>query len=171
MLANIDSLDVRVQKIEDSLVYDFVKQDVTITSGAYINRANGAVVANSAFDCSVFSYTTGDRWKVTARVNGSGVSLAVYMNSAGTVIGTEGNGTTESVDYTDYELTPPSGTASIGITTRIAVPIIAKNMLLFPVVALVSPWSGKVIDVMGDSNVAYNKWQPLVTRQNWAALF
>ncbi|WP_258316169.1 SGNH/GDSL hydrolase family protein, partial [Klebsiella variicola] len=132
VLANIDSLDVRVQKIEDSLVYDFVKQDVTITSGAYINRANGAVVANSAFDCSVFSYTTGDRWKVTARVNGSGVSLAVYMNSAGTVIGTEGNGTTESVDYTDYELTPPSGTASIGITTRIAVPIIAKKYVVVP---------------------------------------
>ncbi|WP_429969567.1 hypothetical protein ACQU6D_14580 [Klebsiella variicola] len=57
---------------------------------------------NSAFDCAVFSYTTGDRWKVTARVNGSGVSLAVYINSAGTVIGTEGDGTTESVDYTDY---------------------------------------------------------------------
>ncbi|MFQ6505787.1 SGNH/GDSL hydrolase family protein, partial [Klebsiella pneumoniae] len=154
VLANIDSLDVRVQKIEDSLVYDFVKQDVTITSGAYINRANGAVVANSAFDCSVFSYTTGDRWKVTARVNGSGVSLAVYMNSAGTVIGTEGNGTTESVDYTDYELTPPSGTASIGITTRIAVPIIAKKYVVVPGGSTVSPWSGKVIDVMGDSNVA-----------------
>ncbi|MFM3790183.1 SGNH/GDSL hydrolase family protein, partial [Klebsiella pneumoniae] len=150
VLANIDSLDVRVQKIEDSLVYDFVKQDVTITSGAYINRANGAVVANSAFDCSVFSYTTGDRWKVTARVNGSGVSLAVYMNSAGTVIGTEGNGTTESVDYTDYELTPPSGTASIGITTRIAVPIIAKKYVVVPGGSTVSPWSGKVIDVMGD---------------------
>ncbi|MGU3596966.1 GDSL-type esterase/lipase family protein [Klebsiella variicola] len=162
VLANIDSLDVRLQKIEDSLVYDFVIQDVTITSGAYINRANGAVVANSAFDCSVFSYTTGDRWKVTARVNGSGVSLAVYMNSAGTVIGTEGNGTTESVDYTDYELTPPSGTASIGITTRIAVPIIAKKYVVVPGGSTVSPWSGKVIDVMGDSNVAYNKWQPLV---------
>lgn len=165
VLANIDSLDMRVQKIEDSLVYDFVKQDVTITSGAYINRANGAVVANSAFDCSVFSYTTGDRWKVTARVNGSGVSLAVYMNSAGTVIGTEGNGTTESVDYTDYELTPPSGTASIGITTRIAVPIIAKKYVVVPGGSTVSPWSGKVIDVMGDSNVAYNKWQPLVAAE------
>ncbi|GHL06061.1 hypothetical protein ECZU21_50740 [Escherichia coli] len=72
------------------------------------------MVANAAFDCAIFNYTAGDRWKVTARVNGSGVSLAVYMNSAGTVIGTEGNGTTESVDYTDYELTPPSGTAKIG---------------------------------------------------------
>ncbi|WP_407575065.1 SGNH/GDSL hydrolase family protein [Raoultella terrigena] len=163
VLANIDSLDERVQKIEDSLVYDFVKQDVTITSGAYINRANGAVVANSAFDCAVFSYTTGDRWKVTARVNGSGVSLAVYINSAGTVIGTEGDGTAESVDYTDYELTPPSGTAKIGITTRIAVPIIAKKYVVVPGGgSSVSPWSGKIIDVMGDSNVAYNKWQPLV---------
>ena len=165
VLANIDSLDVRLQKIEDSLVYDFVKQDITITSGAYINRANGAVVANSAFDCAVFGYTTGDRWKVTARVNGSGVSLAVYMNSAGTVIGTEGNGTTESVDYTDYELTPPSGTAKIGITTRIAVPIIAKKYVVVPGGSTVSPWSGKVIDVMGDSNVAYNKWQPLVAAE------
>ena len=165
VLASIDSLDVRVQKIEDSLVYDFVKQDVTITSGAYINRANGAEVANSAFDCAVFSYTTGDRWKVTARVNGSGVSLAVYMNSVGTVIGTEGNGTTESVDYTDYELTPPSGTAKIGITTRIAVPIIAKKYVVVPGGSTVSPWSGKIIDVMGDSNVAYNKWQPLVAAE------
>lgn len=165
VLASIDSLDVRVQTIEDSLVYDFVKQDVTITSGAYINRANGAVVANSAFDCAVFSYTTGDRWKVTARVNGSGVSLAVYMNSAGAVIGTEGNGTTESVDYTDYELTPPSGTAKIGITTRIALPIIAKKYVVVPGGSSVSPWSGKIIDVMGDSNVAYNKWQPLVAAE------
>ncbi|HCB9287626.1 TPA: SGNH/GDSL hydrolase family protein [Klebsiella variicola] len=165
VLASIDSLDVRVQTIEDSLVYDFIKQDVTITSGAYINRANGTVVANSAFDCAVFSYTTGDRWKVTARVNGSGVSLAVYINSAGTVIGTEGDGTTESLDYTDYELTPPSGTAKIGITTRIAVPIIAKKYVVVPGGSTVSPWSGKVIDVMGDSNVAYNKWQPLVAAE------
>ena len=163
ILASIDSLDARVQKIEDSLVYDFVKQDVSITSGAYINRTNGSVVANAAFDCSIFDYVTDDRWKVTARVNGSGVSLAVYINSAGTVIGTEGNGTTESVDYTDYELTPPSGTAKIGITTRIAVPIIAKKYVVVPGGgATVSPWSGKIIDVMGDSNVAYNKWQPLV---------
>ena len=162
VLASIDSLDVRVQTIEDSLVYDFIKQDVTITSGAYINRADGSVVANAAFDCAIFNYTAGDRWKVTARVNGSGVSLAVYMNSAGTVIGTEGNGTTESVDYTDYELTPPSGTAKIGITTRIAVPIIAKKYVVVPGGSSVSPWSGKIIDVMGDSNVAYNKWQPLV---------
>ncbi|KYZ73087.1 SGNH/GDSL hydrolase family protein [Klebsiella quasipneumoniae] len=165
VLANIDYLDVRVQKIEDSLVYDFVKQDVMITSGAYINRANGTVVENSAFDCAVFSYTTGDRWKVTARVNGSGVSLAVYINSADTVIGTEGDGTTESVDYTDYELTPPSGTAKIGITTRIAVPIIAKKYVVVPSGSTVSPWSGKVIDVLGDSNVAYNKWQPLVAAE------
>ncbi|HBQ8033919.1 SGNH/GDSL hydrolase family protein [Klebsiella quasipneumoniae] len=163
VLASIDSLDVRVQTIEDSLVYDFIKQDVTITSGAYINHADGSVVVNAAFDCAIFNYTAGDRWKVTARVNGSGVSLAVYMNSAGTVIGTEGNGTTESVDYTDYELTPPSGTAKIGITTRIAVPIIAKKYVVVPGGgSAVSPWSGKIIDVMGDSNVAYNKWQPLV---------
>ena len=165
VLASIDSLDVRVQTIEDSLVYDFIKQDVTITSGAYINRADGSVVANAAFDCAIFNYTAGDRWKVTARVNGSGVSLAVYMNSAGTVIGTEGNGTTESVDYTDYELTPPSGTAKIGITTRIAVPIIAKKYVVVPGGSTVSPWSGKVIDVMGDSNVAYIKWQPLVAAE------
>ncbi|EPY4977211.1 SGNH/GDSL hydrolase family protein [Klebsiella quasipneumoniae] len=165
VLASIDSLDVRVQTIEDSLVYDFIKQDVTITSGAYINRADGSVVANAAFDCAIFNYTAGDRWKVTARVNGSGVSLAVYMNSAGMVIGTEGNGTTESVDYTDYELTPPSGTARIGITTRIAVPIIAKKYVVVPGGSTVSPWSGKVIDVMGDSNVAYNKWQPLVAAE------
>ncbi|HHQ3254412.1 MULTISPECIES: SGNH/GDSL hydrolase family protein [Klebsiella pneumoniae complex] len=165
VLASIDSLDVRVQTIEDSLVYDFIKQDVTITSGAYINRADGSVVVNAAFDCAIFNYTAGDRWKVTARVNGSGVSLAVYMNSAGTVIGTEGNGTTESVDYTDYELTPPTGTASIGITTRIAVPIIAKKYVVVPGGSTVSPWSGKVIDVMGDSNVAYNKWQPLVAAE------
>ncbi|WP_112031024.1 SGNH/GDSL hydrolase family protein [Escherichia coli] len=165
VLASIDSLDVRVQTIEDSLVYDFIKHDVTITSGAYINRADGSVVANAAFDCAIFNYTAGDRWKVTARVNGSGVSLAVYMNSAGTVIGTEGNGTTESVDYTDYELTPPSGTAKIGITTRIAVPIIAKKYVVVPGGSTVSPWSGKVIDVMGDSNVAYNKWQPLVAAE------
>ncbi|EJL9159234.1 TPA: SGNH/GDSL hydrolase family protein [Klebsiella pneumoniae] len=165
VLASIDSLDVRVQTIEDSLVYDFIKQDVTITSGAYINRADGSVVANAAFDCAIFNYTAGDRWKVTARVNGSGVSLAVYMNSTGMVIGTEGNGTTESVDYTDYELTPPSGTARIGITTRIAVPIIAKKYVVVPGGSTVSPWSGKVIDVMGDSNVAYNKWQPLVAAE------
>ncbi|WP_224232370.1 MULTISPECIES: SGNH/GDSL hydrolase family protein [Klebsiella pneumoniae complex] len=163
VLASIDSLDVRVQTIEDSHIFDFIKQDVTITSGAYINRADGSVVVNAAFDCAIFNYTAGDRWKVTARVNGSGVSLAVYMNSAGTVIGTEGNGTTESVDYTDYELTPPSGTAKIGITTRIAVPIIAKKYVVVPGGgSSVSPWSGKIIDVMGDSNVAYNKWQPLV---------
>lgn len=165
VLASIDSLDVRVQTIEDSLVYDFIKQDVTITSGAYINRADGSVVVNAAFDCAIFNYTAGDRWKVTARVNGSGVSLAVYMNSAGTVIGTEGNGTTESVDYTDYELTPPTGTAKIGITTRIAIPIIAKKYVVVPGGGAVSPWSGKKIDVMGDSNVAYNKWQPLVASE------
>ncbi|MGU3620125.1 SGNH/GDSL hydrolase family protein [Raoultella ornithinolytica] len=166
VLANIDSLDLRVQAIEDSLVYDFVKQDVEITSGAYINRATGSVVVNAAFDCAVFDYISGDRWKVTARVNGSGVSLAVYTNSAGTVIGTEVAGTTESVDYTDYELTPPSGTAKIGITTRIAVPIIAKKYVVVPGGgSSVSPWSGKIIDVMGDSNVAYNKWQPLVAAE------
>ncbi|HFQ7596845.1 TPA: SGNH/GDSL hydrolase family protein, partial [Klebsiella pneumoniae] len=118
VLSSIDSLDVRVKAMEDAMVYDFVKQDVAITAGAYINRANGSIVANSAFDCAVFSYTTGDRWKVTARVNGSGVSLAVYTNNAGTVIGTEVAGTTESVDFIDYELSPPAGTAKIGITTR-----------------------------------------------------
>ncbi|ENZ7233475.1 MULTISPECIES: SGNH/GDSL hydrolase family protein [Klebsiella] len=166
VLSSIDSLDVRVKAMEDAMVYDFVKQDVAITAGAYINRANGSIVANSAFDCAVFSYTTGDRWKVTARVNGSGVSLAVYTNSAGTVIGTEVAGTTESVDFIDYELSPPAGTAKIGITTRIAVPIIAKKYVVVPGGGgSVSPWSGKKIDVMGDSNVAYNKWQPLVAAE------
>lgn len=166
VLASIDSLDSRVQKIEDSLVYDFVKQDIPVTSGAYINRATGAVVANSAFDCSIFDYVTGDRWKVTARVNGSGVSLAVYFNSAGGVIGTEGDGTSDTVDYTDYELTIPAGAAKIGITTRIAVPIIAKKYVVVPGGGgAISPWSGKIIDVMGDSNVAYNKWQPLVASE------
>lgn len=165
VLASIDSLDVRVQTIEDSLVYDFVQQDVPITSGAYINRSTGAVVTNSAFDCSIFDYTTGERWKVTARVNGTSVSLAVYMNSAGTVIGTEGDGTSASVDYIDYELSPPSGTARIGITTRVALPIVAKKYVVVPGGSTVSPWSGKIIDVMGDSNVAYNKWQPLVASE------
>ncbi|HDX5640636.1 TPA: prophage tail fiber N-terminal domain-containing protein [Escherichia coli] len=162
VLASIDS---RVQKIEDSLVYDFVQQDVPITSGAYINRSTGAVVTNSAFDCSIFDYTTGDRWKVTARVNGTSVSLAVYFNSVGTVIGTEGDGTSASVDYIDYELTPPTGTARIGITTRVALPIVAKKYVIVPGGSTVSPWSGKIIDVMGDSNVAYNKWQPLVASE------
>ncbi|HIE9259268.1 TPA: SGNH/GDSL hydrolase family protein [Klebsiella variicola subsp. variicola] len=165
VLASIDSLDSRVQKIEDSLVYDFVQQDVPITSGAYINRSTGAVVTNSAFDCSIFDYTTGDRWKVTARVNGTSVSLAVYFNSVGTVIGTEGDGTSSSVDYIDYELTPPTGTARIGITTRVALPIVAKKYVIVPGGSTVSPWSGKIIDVMGDSNVAYNKWQPLVASE------
>ncbi|EPR0073908.1 GDSL-type esterase/lipase family protein [Escherichia coli] len=166
VLASIDSLDSRVQKIEDSLVYDFVKQDIPVTSGTYINRATGAVVANSAFDCSIFDYVTGDRWKVTARVNGSSVSLAVYFNSAGDVIGTEGDGTSDIVDYTDYELTIPAGAAKIGITTRIAVPIIAKKYVVVPGGGgAISPWSGKIIDVMGDSNVAYNKWQPLVASE------
>ncbi|WP_252517646.1 SGNH/GDSL hydrolase family protein [Escherichia coli] len=165
VLASIDSLDSRVQKIEDSLVYDFVQQDVPITSGAYINRSTGAVVTNSAFDCSIFDYTTGDRWKVTARVNGTSVSLAVYFNSVGTVIGTEGDGTSASVDYIDYELTPPTGTARIGITTRVALPIVAKKYVIVPGGSTVSPWSGKIIDVMGDSNVAYNKWQPLVASE------
>lgn len=165
VLASIDSLDVRVQTIEDSLVYDFVQQDVPITSGAYINRSTGAVVTNSAFDCSIFDYTTGDRWKVTARVNGTSVSLAVYFNSVGTVIGTEGDGTSASVDYIDYELTPPTGTARIGITTRVALPIVAKKYVIVPGGSTVSPWSGKIIDVMGDSNVAYNKWQPLVASE------
>ena len=165
VLASIDSLDSRVQKIEDSLVYDFVQQDVPITSGAYINRSTGAVVTNSAFDCSIFDYTTGDRWKVTARVNGTSVSLAVYFNSVGTVIGTEGDGTSASVDYIDYELTPPTGTTRIGITTRVALPIVAKKYVIVPGGSTVSPWSGKIIDVMGDSNVAYNKWQPLVASE------
>lgn len=165
VLASIDSLDSRVQKIEDSLVYDFVQQDVPITSGAYINRSTGAVVTNSAFDCSIFDYTTGDRWKVTARVNGTSVSLAVYFNSVGTVIGTEGDGTSASVDYIDYELAPPTGTARIGITTRVALPIVAKKYVIVPGGSTVSPWSGKIIDVMGDSNVAYNKWQPLVASE------
>ncbi|MDR4742704.1 GDSL-type esterase/lipase family protein [Klebsiella pneumoniae] len=166
VLASIDALDARVLKIEDSLVYEFIKQNVPVTSGAYINRATGAVVANSAFDCSIFDYVTGDRWKVTARVNGSGVSLAVYFNSAGGVIGTEGDGTSDTVDYNDYELTIPTGAAKIGITTRIAVPIIAKKYVVVPGGGgAISPWSGKIIDVLGDSNVAYNKWQPLVAAE------
>lgn len=168
VLSSIDSLGVRVQKIEESLVYDFVKQDVPITAGAYINRSNGAIVSNSAFDCSLFDYTTGDRWKVTARVNGSGVSLAVYINSVGVVIGTEVDGTADAVDYTDYELSPPAGTAKIGITTREALPIVAKKYVVVPGGGggnATSPWSGKVIDVLGDSNVAYNKWQPLVAEE------
>lgn len=167
VLSSIDALDVRVQKIEESLVYDFVKQDVPITAGAYINRANGAIVSNSAFDCALFDYTTGDRWKVTARVNGSGVSLAVYINSVGVVIGTEVDGTAESVDCTDYELSPPVGTAKIGITTRTTLPIVAKKYVVVPGGGgtVTSPWSGKVIDVLGDSNVAYNKWQPLVAEE------
>ncbi len=108
------------------MVYDFVKQDVAITAGAYINRANGSIVANSAFDCAVFSYTTGDRWKVTARVNGSGVSLAVYTNNAGTVIGTEVAGTTESVDFIDYELSPPAGTAKSALQHESPSPLLPK---------------------------------------------
>ncbi|UNA31576.1 hypothetical protein LOF14_27630 [Klebsiella variicola subsp. variicola] len=136
VLASIDSLDVRVQTIEDSLVYDFIKQDVTITSGAYINRADGSVVANAAFDCAIFNYTAGDRWKVTARVNGSGVSLAVYMNSAGMVIGTEGErhyrigglhrlrADTTFRHRKDWDHHPYSSAHYC-----------QKNMLLFPVVA------------------------------------
>ncbi|MDE4755737.1 SGNH/GDSL hydrolase family protein, partial [Klebsiella pneumoniae] len=43
--------------------------------------------------------------------------------------------------------------------------IIAKKYVVVPGGSTVSPWSGKVIDVMGDSNVAYNKWQPLVAAE------
>ena len=165
LLASVRSLESKLSKIEESLPHDFKKQNVVIQTSYYINRTTGAVSPSSAFECAIFDYDDGDRWKVTARVNGASVSLAVYYGANGTVIGTEGDGTTESVDYTDYELTPPSGTASIGITTRIAVPIIAKKYVVVPGGSTVSPWSGKVIDVMGDSNVAYNKWQPLVASE------
>jgi hypothetical protein len=87
------------------------------------------------------------------------------MNSAGTVIGTEGNGTTESVDYTDYELTPPLRYGKNRDHHPYCRPIIAKKYVVVPGGSSVSPWSGKIIDVMGDSNVAYNKWQPLVAAE------
>ncbi|WP_241381534.1 SGNH/GDSL hydrolase family protein [Klebsiella pneumoniae] len=132
LLASVRSLESKLSKIEESLPHDFKKQNVVIQTSYYINRTTGAVSPSSAFECAIFDYDDGDRWKVTARVNGASVSLAVYYGANGTVIGTEGDGTTESVDYTDYELTPPSGTASIGITTRIAVPIIAKKYVVVP---------------------------------------
>ncbi|MDP0896924.1 hypothetical protein, partial [Klebsiella pneumoniae] len=80
------------------------------------------------------------------------------------------------VNLERYELTVPVGTRKIGITSRTAVPISVekfqmigtssiKDRLEMVEANIKSKWSGKVIDVMGDSNVAYNRWQPLVAAE------
>ncbi len=134
LLASVRSLESKLSKIEESLPHDFKKQNVVIQTSYYINRTTGAVSPSSAFECAIFDYDDGDRWKVTARVNGASVSLAVYYGANGTVIGTEGDGTTESVDYTDYELTPLPAPQVLGSPVSPS-PLLPKNMLLFPVVA------------------------------------
>ena len=165
---SVQNLDSRVDKIEDSLSYAFNAQDITTQVGKYINRTSGAVVDNAAFECAFVDHTAGDRWKVTARVNGTSVSLAVYYNAAGAVIGTEYDGTSEVVDLTDYEITVPAGTTKIGITSRTVVPIVIKKREIVTdqeitdrVTALEKPWYGKTIDQLGDSNIQMWRWQPL----------
>lgn len=163
----VNSLDIRVGKVESAFTYRFNPNEVAIQTDHYINKSNGSVVALAGFECTIFDHADGDRWQVTARVNGTGVCLAVYYNSSDSVIGTEYDGTAEAVDLTDYELTVPDGTAKIGITSRTIVPIVVKkreilttDQLEARVSALeTKSWAGKTIDQLGDSNIAMWRWQ------------
>ena len=149
-----------------SAVYDayssYNVQKIETVNGAYLNPSDGAVVANSSFIYSKLAISDTDKIKVSARLSGTGVCLAVYYNSSGSFLGREKMGTATVEDVVDYQLTIPSGTTTIGITSRTGFPITIKKLGFIPISTPTSKWQGKVISNMGDSNVQQWKWQPLV---------
>lgn len=170
------SLEERVSKLESLMPLDFTDYPVDVLTGYYISRNTGLLVEQSVSEVVFLQHEAGERWRVTARVNGSGVSLAIYYDENDEVIGKEYDGNSSVVNLERYELTVPVGTRKIGITSRTAVPISVekfqmigtssiKDRLEMVEANIKSKWSGKVIDVMGDSNVAYNRWQPLVAAE------
>ena len=115
-----------------------------------------AVVASAAFDCAIFNYSSRDRWKVTARLT----AVEFRSRCMRTVPG---------------RLSAPKGTilqnrwthrlrANTSFRHRqnrdhhpYSRPHYCQKYVVVPGGSTVSPWSGKVIDVMGDSNVAYQQ--------------
>ncbi|MCP6116925.1 SGNH/GDSL hydrolase family protein, partial [Klebsiella pneumoniae] len=79
-------------------------------------------------NCAIIPHSDGDGWLVTALVTGSATALAVYMNSAGMVLGVEGRGTATPQQYTNYRLNVPAGTTQIGITGRNSAEIAVKKL-------------------------------------------
>ncbi len=144
---------------------DYNLQVITTVTGAYLDSNNGSVVANAAFIYTKVDVVESDKIKVSARVNGTGVCLAVYYDVNGNFLGKEKQGTATAEDLIDYALTLPAMTASVGITSRLGFPITLKKLGLKPMSASESEskWKGLRIDVMGDSNVQQGKWQPAVS--------
>lgn len=146
---------------------DFAIQDIEQVEGYYINRSTGAITAHASFRYAMIEASPQDQIKVTAEVNGTGVALAVYYTDADAYISAELLGESGGPGIvSDYLLTIPPSAAKIGITSRIGVPIVArKKELVSPASSSAGAWAGKLIDVMGDSNVQQNKWQPLVAAE------
>lgn len=144
---------------------DYNVQAITTVEGAYLNPTNGAVVDNASFIYTKVPVTDSDKIKVSARVNGTGVCLAIYYDSGGGFLGKEKQGAASAEDVVDYALTLPKGTSTVGITSRSGYPITFKKFGLKPMSTneMDSTWKGLRIDNMGDSNVQQGKWQPAVT--------
>lgn len=146
---------------------DYVPTPITVVDGYYINRTTGAVAALASYRYTMLTHSPGDQWAISARVNGTGVALAVYYGAGDVYLGRELDGTTAVNDVVGYQLNPPAGTVKIGITGRVELPLVVKKLQIVDVVTTINdvayPWAGKVIDVLGDSNVQQNKWQPLVS--------
>ena len=113
--------------LHNSTLSNYVSKTINVVGGFYVN-SSGTAVSSASRSYKVISATSSDSIKVTSKINGSPVYLAIYKNSGGTVIGTQIqgiNGVTTS--YIDQKLTIPSGTASITVNGMLADSIIIKK--------------------------------------------
>lgn len=136
-LKSVEAGTAEIPQIKSSLSA-WVEQSFTTVDGSYISKSTGAVIVNSSFIYTKLAVDPTEPVRVSARVQGTAVALAVYYSNAdGTgYIGYEVDGTGTPVDYKNYQLTVPSNARSIGIVSRVGFPISIQKIGLAPDLAI-----------------------------------
>lgn len=154
----LDSVDGIAQSLSG-----WVGQSITTVTGAYISKATGLPIANSSFTHTIVKVSPGDRIRVSTRVQGTAVALAVYFTgSDGTgYIGFEVDGTGTPIDYNNYVLTIPANARSVAITGRVGYPIVVQKIaVVLDVAARIEALESEAgpsraaISLFGDSMIA-----------------
>ncbi|MDR6564966.1 MULTISPECIES: hypothetical protein [unclassified Arcicella] len=119
----------RLKNIEAVVSNYSVLGSAVITNGSYQNSA-GTVVTSASRSYTTFTVGN-DLIKVSTVVNG-GIPVAIFKNSSGTVISTQGTGVNGSdLAFTNYYLNIPAGTVTVVINGNVASPTVVYKGSVF----------------------------------------
>lgn len=106
------------QKTSDFLNGEAVNP--TTQAGKYIIYNTGVIADNAGYTARIFPVVDTGRYLVTAKTAGSQTALAVFFNSNMQYIGYQERALSTITEFVNKELTLPSGTAFVGVSTQSA---------------------------------------------------